>query len=667
MSTNPTPQQQQAIEHSPSPLMIFAGAGTGKTFTLVERIVYLIETQSIDPHHILMITYTERAARELREKVVSKAGPIAEKMTVGTFHSICYQIVKDFGADSPPPRLLDESEAIYILLNAFDELGPFESADFALEPEKAVLNNFLPFFNRCSDELIDPTSLPDPELDSEKSVQINDLKRVHTLYQQLKRKANVVDYGDMIVLAHNLLESDRQILKSCRDRFRHIIVDEFQDNNFALNEVVRLIARNRQSVTVVGDDDQVIYSFRGASAYNIKVFRDTYSSHRKFLTMPLEINFRSHQQILDVANDIIRHNEDRQVKLLKAYVERQGPLPTLFWAERKDQPAIIVEQIKKLLSEGFAFSDMAVLCRTRNQAEELSKTLLSANIHVEAEFRRFFEIKEIRTLVAWCQVVGGGKHAEVALYRLIRDASGEEQTYDIFSRFKRKDTTPKMELLQSLNGALPESVRNLLDLAKKLKALTKKRNAGEMIWEICEQTGLLRPLVKRHSYDDQIALINVGNLIKQAQEFHKDENERGLRRFNVYLDSMMTAGNWQAEVPPSTPGNSAVRLQTIHAAKGGEFPVVFIPFNRSGSFPLSFRKSKMVDRPLDEWMRYAKDSHLTDRDHHLQEERRLIYVAITRAKERLFLLAPKKAASPFIKELDKTLVKEFDYQTEIEV
>ena len=249
--------------------MIMAGAGTGKTFTLVKRIVHLIENKSIDPFHILMITYTERAARELKEKVVSEVGQPAEKMTVGTFHSVCYQTVKEFGNVSPTPRLLDESEAIYMLLDTFDDLGPFESTEFALEPEKAVVKSFLPFFSRCRDELLDPAGMPDPqnETDTEVLAQIRDLRRIYGLYQAMKKDLDTVDYGDMILQAHELLQSDEIALKACRDRFRHIIVDEFQDNNFALNKIVGLLAHKRQSVTVVGDDDQVIYIFSGLLAF----------------------------------------------------------------------------------------------------------------------------------------------------------------------------------------------------------------------------------------------------------------------------------------------------------------------------------------------------------------------------------------------------------------
>ena len=193
--------------------MIMAGAGTGKTFTLVKRIVHLIENKSIDPFHILMITYTERAARELKEKVVSEVGHPAEKITVGTFHSVCYQTVKEFGNVSPTPRLLDESEAIYMLLDRFDDLGPFESTEFSLEPEKAVVKSFLPFFSRCRDELLDPAAMPDPqnETDTEVLAQIRDLRQIYGHYQAMKKDLDTVDYGDMILQAHELLQSDEKL------------------------------------------------------------------------------------------------------------------------------------------------------------------------------------------------------------------------------------------------------------------------------------------------------------------------------------------------------------------------------------------------------------------------------------------------------------------------
>ena len=243
------------------------------------------------------------------------------------------------------------------------------------------------------------------------------------------------------------------------------------------------------------------------------------------------------------------------------------------------------------------FEDIAVLCRTRNQAKSLADSFLGANIPTQADFRHFFEIPEIKTLVAWCQVVGEGKHKETALYRLLRKASNDETAYELFSRFDTRDLTPRIQLLHSLNGTFPQEARALFKQVEELQKLSKKKNAGEMLWEICERTALLRPLAKRHNYEDQLALINIGNLLNKAQEFSRDrENERGLHRFNLYLESMMTAGNRPAHLPPSVNSN-AVTVQTIHGAKGGEFPVVFVPFNRSGSFSSLFQAGSTGDPP----------------------------------------------------------------------
>lgn len=668
MDKLPTPQQRKAIEHQPAPLMILAGAGTGKTFTLIERIVYLIEKKKVNSSHLLVITYTERAAAELRSRTRQLIGSAAQKMTIGTFHAVCYQLVKEFSGITPQPRLLDESEAVYLLLEDFDSLGPFYSTEFALNPEKAVVNSFLPFFNRCRDELIVPSDSPDPDqktTELEIMDQIEDLRRVYELYQRMKSEINVVDYGDMILKAHQILAEDQVALAAAQEQFRHIVVDEFQDNNYALNEIIRLLASEQQSVTVVGDDDQVIYSFRGASAYNIKAFKDTYGDHHKFLSTPLEINFRSHQEILDIANNIIQHNEDRQVKWLKAEGDRRGPLPRLIWAENREHAGIISHEIKDLTEEGHDYSQMAVLCRTRNQAKSVASVLSGDGIPVISQFQRFFEIPVIKTLVAWCQVAGGGNLQEVALYRLIREETDQETAFDLFSRFDPRDRSPRRQLINSINGKLPAEAEKILQKIDTLERLAVKKSAGEMVWEICKQAKLMLPLVKRHEYDDQVALLNVSSLMRRAQDFSSGRpNERGLRGFNLYLETMLTDGNWAAEQPVANSSVNAVTVQTIHGAKGAEFPVVFVPFNRSQSFPLSYQTEPFIRRPPDAWLHYVDHTGLTAKDHHLQEERRLLYVAITRAQERLYLLAPEKATSPFIKSLDKSIVKEIQMQKE---
>ena len=259
LTTIPTPnfKQLSAITHPPGPLMILAGAGTGKTFTLENRIVYLIEHYKVNPKHILAITYTEKAARELKTRIVNRVGSYAHTMTVNTFHSFCFRIIKEFG-DGSLPQLFDESEAIHMLLERFDELQ-FESDEFPLDPQRAVTDSLIPFFNRMRDELIDPGKMDIPDIDEdglmteEIANQLRDIKYIYPQFQNWKKRISVVDYGDMILSAYELLKSDPLVLKKVQDQIRHIIVDEFQDNNYALNEIIALVAGDRKFITVVGD------------------------------------------------------------------------------------------------------------------------------------------------------------------------------------------------------------------------------------------------------------------------------------------------------------------------------------------------------------------------------------------------------------------------------
>ena len=214
--------------------MIIAGAGTGKTFTLERRILYLINHHKVNPQNILAITYTEKAARELKQRIIDKTGEKASKMTVNTFHSFCYKILKDF-SNEQIPNLIEQSESIHMLLSKFDELQPFHSNLFALNPQKAILESFIPLFNRIKDELINVDLISIEELEDDDLIpneiicQIKDIKRIYPIFQNWKKKLNVIDYGDMIYLSHQLLKSNKSILKEVQNQFRHIIVDEFQD------------------------------------------------------------------------------------------------------------------------------------------------------------------------------------------------------------------------------------------------------------------------------------------------------------------------------------------------------------------------------------------------------------------------------------------------------
>ena len=662
----PNVKQQKAISHPPAPLMILAGAGTGKTFTLENRIVYHIEHYQVDPSHILTITYTEKAARELQARIIKRVGQSAQRMTVCTFHSFCYRLIKEYGSDSAP-QLLDESEAIHMLLERFDELEPFSSNEFPLDPQKAVTHSFIPFFNRTRDELIIPEimeilpSTDDGPITEEFTNQLKDLQRIYPLFQQWKAKYNLVDYGDMILSAYNLLETNKPIRKDVQNQYRHIIVDEFQDNNFALNEFMGLIAGDRKIITVVGDDDQVIYSFRGANSYNIQAFKDRYGSHPGFKAITLEENFRSTQPILDLANHAIEHNLDRTEKVLQSILKPVGTLPIRFWGEKQEQIEFMIREIQQLSVGGISYNDIAILCRTHSQSRGVVNTLRQAGIPVQAPRQGFFSVSLVRDIIAWCQVIGDGLYRDIALFRIIEQKCGYEAAHKIFSVFNTKDTTPRFDLIfknQHIHEQYPP-VKNIMNFVNEFKGIVQKKSAGEIVWGICENMNILKSRAQRYSLDDHFELLNVGDLLKRAQNFtRRNKLNDSLTAFNIYLVAVIRSGGLPSLTPLVYRDPAGVIINTVHGVKGAEFPVVFLPFQRSASFPLNFTADKRISRPPDYWLRYAQTTDLTPKEHHYQEERRLFYVAVTRAQDRLYILTPKKATSKFIKELPETLMED---------
>ena len=663
----PTPNSKQlsAITHPPGPLMILAGAGTGKTFTLENRIVYLIEHYKVNPKHILAITYTEKAAQELKTRIVERVGSSAHTMTVNTFHSFCFRLLKDFCHGSMP-QLFDQSEAIHMLLERFDELE-FESDEFPLDPQRAVTESFIPFFNRMRDELIDPEKMEIPNVSEDGPIteeianQLKDLQRIFPKFQEWKKSLNVIDYGDMILWAYTLLKTDFSTLKKVQDQFRHIIVDEFQDNNYALNEIIGLIAGNRKFITVVGDDDQVIYSFRGANSYNIQAFEDRYGDHPDYKPIALEENFRSTQPILDIANTSIQNNVDRMKKILQSKTKSPSLKPIRFWGNKEEQVEFIVREILKLVDTFAAYSDIAVLCRTHSQSNSIFHALNRAGIPVQAKWPGFFQISAIRDIIAWCQIIGKGTHENTAFYRLLDKACGYEKAHAIFKKFNPRDETPRFDLISNDPALLEQNpeLRSLIQSINTFRGIIQKRSAGEIVWEITENLKLLKPMAKSYSIDDHFILLNVGDLLKRSQDFtRRNKRNHSLNAFNIYIEAMMSTGGLPSLKPPSYRQLDGVNVTTIHGAKGGEFPIVFLPFQRSGSFPLNPRPAKRINRPPDEWLAYAEKTELTPKEHHYQEERRLFYVAVTRAQEKLYILAPQKATSKFIKELPDTLMED---------
>lgn len=652
--------QSAAITHKLAPLMIIAGAGTGKTTTLLHRIYYLIEHYKLNPENILTITYTEKAAEELKTRIVKNIGDTAKAMTISTFHAFCYNIVKENQYPSnSAPILMEEGDAIYLFLQNFDELGPFESRLFVIDPVKSITKSFIPFINRLRDELIDPGKKANPVVDDkiiskETIAQLNDLKRIYPLFQKWKKEQNFVDFGDMILDCYNLLKSNETILKQVQDQYKYIIIDEFQDNNYALNEVVGQIVGKSGQITVVGDEDQIVYSFRGASKYNVSAFRNQYQDQKEYVEIALEENFRSTQEILNVANDSISNAKDREQKQLISYGDRSGEIPHLFQVDNQFHPTIISNKIKEL-SDKYDFQDMAVLCRTKSQVKKVSDYLSKENIPTRTYLINFFEIPEIKDLLAWCNLIAETQYQDSGLFRILLKSTNKNTVNNIFNQYSKRDHTPRFELIQNIEN---NGIRKLVNQVLRLRKLKHKKNASEIVWEICVFSKILRPLLNSYEWKDQLALLNLGQFINRSIGFtarHKNDNT--LKSFVNYMNVLQESNGIQTIYPIEKHISQTVLVNTIHGVKGGEYPIVFMPFNRSASFPLNFKKSKLIERPPEEWLSYSTDNQLSLKEQHIEEERRLFYVGLTRAKELLYLFSPTKATSIFIKELNKDLLK----------
>ncbi|MDA9991906.1 ATP-dependent helicase [Candidatus Marinimicrobia bacterium] len=658
------PKQLEAIKHPLAPLMIIAGAGTGKTFTLENRIVYMIQKYNVDPKNILTITYTEKAANELKSRLLNKVGQKVHPMFIGTFHSFCYKLMKDFFTNNATASILiDQSEAVHMLLERYDDFYPLLSDEFSLNPKAAVIESFIPFFNRIRDELIDIKTIDYENLEKfyennqELFFQLKDLLRIYPIFQKWKKENNFIDYNDMIKDAYNSLKNDKAVLNDVRNKFKHIIIDEFQDNNYALNEIARLISGKNESITVVGDDDQVIYSFRGANAFNISTFENTYKSNNQYKTITLETNYRSSQPILDLANHSIKNNKERKEKSLWSNSTLSEIKPILFNGEKNDQITFISDKINQLKKD-FPYKEMAILCRTHQQSIQIIDHLNSLGIPNRSPKRNLFNIAQVKDLLAWIQLIAKGKYYEIALFRILKNKSGYENAHIFFNKSWEKNKSGlNSETIKTDKAS--KFINEITSIIEYFKRIAHKRSAGEIVWELCEKLKILKNKSRRYLLQDQYEILNISSIISNAQKFSNNTNNKkndNIFRFNRFLEDIMASGGLPSLEPAINKDYDAVTINTVHGVKGGEFEIVFLPFQRSASFPLNFKSEKKIKNPPDILLNYENYTDLSPKEHHYQEERRLFYVAITRAKNLLYILAPTKATSKFVKELPEEMM-----------
>ena len=692
LDITPNEQQRKAIDHPPGPLMILAGAGTGKTFTLLHRIRHLITSNLIEPDHVLLLTFTEKATAEARQTIFDILGDKAESIFVGTFHSFCHAIMRRYGpAERVDDVLWQESDILFYLINHFDDMDFIQSRTFADNPVKAIRESFIPFFNRVSDELISPAELeskiknmknsqdwfennfpgihPKNTRFDDVAFQLYDLLRAYSFFQKAKVDHNALDFGDMILGCYEVLKNDVSVLKQVRDEFRHIFIDEYQDNNYALNKIVNLIAEKDSSITVVGDEDQCIYSFRGANYYNIADFRNRYESHPDYAEIPLVENRRSTQEILDLANAAISHNSDRTPKILTCIPNdtQPGPKPKWIQADKQETLVALPELIHSLINNGKAlYGDIGVICRgwgnVTAAADALQKSAIPVDIHIE----KFFDVPIVKDVLAWGHLICKDDQANIALYRILRERLDDNWTSEFFQSMVRTSIEEKLDQLTKRITESSEIGTVLNSIASLQKSLDKKLKADEMVWKILnilKASPLVTDMRTQYRYAQRLNLANAGEILNLAEQFVNKDPVASLSDWLEFMDVMALASDQNAAQPKLESGNLAVQVMTIHQSKGLQFQVVIIPFLYSGSFPSSLKKHPTIDRLPNSWMAWKQGADTTFRTLHEREERRVFYVGITRAEKYLYLYGPTKRQSMFTKELEDIKPQTMEIET----
>lgn len=627
------PQQRQAVVHEGSPLLIVAGAGSGKTAVLTRRIAYLMAARGVGVGQILAITFTNKAAAEMRERVVGLVGEKARYMWVSTFHSTCVRILRNQAA------LIEGLNSNFSIYDADDSrrLLQMVGRDLGLDIKRYSPRLLANAISNLKNELIDPhQALAGLTEDSD------DLARavasVYDEYQRRLRAANALDFDDLIGETVAVLQAFPQIAQYYRRRFRHVLVDEYQDTNHAQYVLVReLVGRDSNDgippgeLCVVGDADQSIYAFRGATIRNIEDFERDYPDTRTIL---LEQNYRSTQNILSAANSVIARNAGRREKRLWTDAGA-GELIVGYVADNEHDEARFVAEEIDALAEGseITYNDVAVFYRTNNSSRSLEEVLIRAGIPYKVVGGvRFYERKEIRDIVAYLRVLDNPGDA-VSLRRILntpRRGIGDRVEACVAVYAENTGVGFGDALVAAAQGKVPmlntraeKAIAGFVEMFDELRGRLDD-DLGELVEAVLERTGYRRELEASTDPQELARLDNLNELVSVAHEFSTDrENAAALGPDDEdvpdtgvladFLERVSLVADAD-EIPEH--GAGVVTLMTLHTAKGLEFPVVFVTGWEDGMFP----HMRALDNPTE-----------------LSEERRLAYVGITRARQRLYV------------------------------
>lgn len=597
-------KQREAVLSTDGPLLILAGAGSGKTTVVVNKIAYILEKKLASPYEILAITFTNKAANEMKERVGAIVGDVAEGMWIKTFHSACMMILRRFadrigyGNDFV---IYDTADQNTLIKRCLKELN-IDEKHF---PSKSIIHAI----TSAKDDLMDPETFC---LTYESDFRMSKIGEVYKLYQKRLKDANALDFDDIIMLAVKLFSEDKDALLYYQNRFRYIFIDEYQDTNNSQYMLASMLAAQHKNICVVGDDDQSIYKFRGANINNILDFEKEFSGAK---IIKLEQNYRSTQNILSAANNVIGHNFGRKGKVLWTN-NGDGDKIDLYSADNEyDEAEYIAKKIEEYTQkEGFKLSDCAVLYRTNVQSRIIETTLAGFNIPYRVlAGLRFYDRKEIKDVLAYLRLTFN-PNDNISLIRAVNEPSRKigaatlekvRNTADLngISMFSAMQNAERFPELSKLSGKFGEFVSLICDTREKIET----QKPSEIIELLVKNSGYLSMLEADNSVENQTRIDNINELISSAIEYEKDAEAPTLAEFLERTALVSDIDNYDADT-------DSVVLMTLHSAKGLEFTNVFLCGLEEGLFPGA---RAMFD------------------ENEIEEERRLCYVGITRAKKHL--------------------------------
>ncbi len=614
------PEQRVAVEHFEGPLLVLAGAGSGKTRVLTCRIAHLIESHGVDPSFILAVTFTNKAAEEMRSRVRELLGGEPSGIWMGTFHSIGARILRRYAARlgfGPDFSILDAEDSLREIRQVMDELKV---------PRRWRPQGVREAISGAKNALVAPAEYAEMASDPFSRM----VAGVYSAYQARLRRANAFDFDDLLVKPVELFESCEDVLARFRDRFRFILVDEYQDTNHAQYRFLALLASGHGNLCVVGDDDQSIYGWRGADIRNILEFERDFPAAR---TVRLERNYRSTQVILDAGNAVISENVRRKGKTLYTRNEYGQPVTLVMAADERDEAEWIAGAIAARLAadRGLSYRSFVVLYRTNAQSRALEEAFRDADLPYRIIGGvRFYERREIRDVIAYLRLISNPRDISSFL-RIVnypRRGIGEATLTALLAAARERDVAP-LEAARSagaIEGIRPAGASALESFARMIdryRELAHHLHVHELMTELIVELRLLDRL-REEGHEGMDRARNVEELVAAAAEFDaakaleaEDLAEVGaVTELDLFLQKVALI----ADVDNLDPEADAVTLMTVHNAKGLEFPIVFIAGMEEGLFPLSRSYDSLEE---------------------LEEERRLFYVGITRAKKKLYITYAK--------------------------